>query len=161
MKSVFFLDAFLSAPLKEAGPPALDPFAGWATPLTTILLVVLLIIIIWILLRMQAGQVEPVEPAREETHEHLEDARAAPASPDDLKVLEGVGPKVETVLQAAGIRTYAKLAGTAVEKLQAVLDEAGYQYMNPGSWPKQAGLADAGDWDALKKLQDELNAGRE
>ena len=162
MRAITFLYPFLFTPLRQGAAAAMSPFSGGATPLTTILLVVLLIIIIWILLRMQVGQVEAVEPAHEETHEHLEDAPApaAPASPDDLKVLEGVGPKVESVLQAAGIQTYAQLAGTAVEKLQAVLDEAGYHYMNPGSWPEQARLARAADWDALKKPQDELNAGR-
>ena len=74
--------------------------------------------------------------------------------------MEGIGPKVSSVLNAAGIMTFAQLAAAPVEALQAVLDAAGYQYMNPASWPEQARLAAAGDWDALKTLQDELNAGR-
>jgi hypothetical protein len=32
--------------------------------------------------------------------------------------------------------------------------------MDPESWPEQAALAAKGDWDALKKLQDELDGGK-
>jgi large subunit ribosomal protein L21 len=31
---------------------------------------------------------------------------------------------------------------------------------DPGTWPEQAELAADGNWDALKKLQDALNAGK-
>jgi hypothetical protein len=31
---------------------------------------------------------------------------------------------------------------------------------NPGSWAKQAKLATANDWEALKKLQKELTGGK-
>lgn len=158
----------------EEGHPtateALDPFSGGADPLTTIVLVLLLIVIVWLLLRSQVSQVDTSDLDHDghghdahghDDHGHAEPvAPAASAGPDDLKVIEGIGPKVQTALNAAGITTYAGLAGTAVDKLQEILDAAGYQYMKPASWPEQAALAAAGDWDALKKLQDELTAGR-
>jgi len=31
--------------------------------------------------------------------------------------------------------------------------------MNPSTWPDQAQLADAGEWDKLKQWQDELDGG--
>ena len=31
---------------------------------------------------------------------------------------------------------------------------------DPTTWPKQAKMAAAGDWDALKKWQDELDGGK-
>lgn len=175
MKIFMLLHPVFSVLAEEGHPPAaeaIDPFAGGAGPLTTVVLVLLLIIIVWILLRSQVGQVDTSDLEHDhhghEDHGHAEHheeepapAPAASASPDDLKVLEGLGPKVQSVLNAAGIATYAQLAETPVEKLQEVLDAAGYQYMNPGSWPEQASLAADGDWDALKKLQEELNAGRE
>jgi large subunit ribosomal protein L21 len=82
-----------------------------------------------------------------------------PPVPDDLKKLEGIGPRVEAVLKAAGIETFAQLAAAEVDRLAAILDEADYQYMNPGSWPEQARLAADEDWDALQKLMDELTGG--
>lgn len=91
---------------------------------------------------------------------------AAPARPaaerDDLTKIEGIGPKIRGLLHDAGIATFADLADTAVARLQAILDEAGGQYRTavPESWPDQAKLAAAGDWDALQALQDRLEGGR-
>ncbi|MBL7804651.1 MAG: helix-hairpin-helix domain-containing protein [Saprospiraceae bacterium] len=81
---------------------------------------------------------------------------------DDLKIVEGIGPKIAELLNNADIRTWRQLADTAVERLREILDAAGsaYQIHDPGTWPQQADLADRGEWDALKKLQDELTAGR-
>jgi large subunit ribosomal protein L21 len=31
---------------------------------------------------------------------------------------------------------------------------------DPETWPKQAGMAASGDWDGLKKWQDELDGGK-
>jgi predicted flap endonuclease-1-like 5' DNA nuclease len=83
-----------------------------------------------------------------------------PTEPDDLKKLEGIGPKVAGLLNENGITTFAQLADTSVEKLEEILDANKLQMMHPGSWPKQAELAAAGDWEALEKLQDELQGGR-
>ena len=47
---------------------------------------------------------------------------------DDLKIVEGVGPKIEELLHAAGIMTWSDLASAATEKVQAILDEAGPRY---------------------------------
>jgi predicted flap endonuclease-1-like 5' DNA nuclease len=82
----------------------------------------------------------------------------APA--DDLKRIEGIGPKISNVLQDAGITTYAQLAATDVHRLRQILDESGIRLANPDTWPEQARLAAAGDWDALKRLQGQLKGGR-
>jgi predicted flap endonuclease-1-like 5' DNA nuclease len=87
--------------------------------------------------------------------------KAAP-QPDDLKKIEGVGPKIAGLLQADGIHTFDDLAKAKQPKLKAILDAAGprFKMHTPGSWPKQAKLAAAGKWDELKKLQDELKGGK-
>jgi predicted flap endonuclease-1-like 5' DNA nuclease len=87
--------------------------------------------------------------------------KKAPAK-DKLTKIEGIGPKISKLLQADGIDTFAKLAKASQKKLKGILAEAGprYKMHNPGSWPKQAKLAAAGDWDALQKLQDELSGGK-
>lgn len=81
---------------------------------------------------------------------------------DDLKAVEGIGPKIEGLLHNAGIRSWKALAETSIDKLQEVLAEAGprYSLADPGTWSQQAGLAAEGKWNDLKALQDFLIAGR-
>jgi len=76
--------------------------------------------------------------------------------------VEGIGPKIAGLLNAAGIHTFSALSKASVSKLKEVLEKAGprYQMHNPGSWPKQSDLAASGKWAALKKLQDKLNGGK-
>lgn len=83
-------------------------------------------------------------------------------TPNDLKVVEGIGPKIEKLLNQEGILTYAQLATTSPERIKEILVAAGprYQMHNPATWPEQSALARDGQWDALKTWQDELNKGR-
>lgn len=85
-----------------------------------------------------------------------------PDKPDDLKKVEGIGPKIEELCNQIGIWTFASLASTSVERLQEMLDAAGsrFRIADPGTWPKQAELANAGKWDELKEYQDFLSGGR-
>lgn len=80
---------------------------------------------------------------------------------DNLKKVEGIGPKIQEHLNNDGIWSFAQLAASSIERLQKVLDNAGphYRMHNPKTWPKQAALARDGKWDELKKWQDELNGG--
>jgi predicted flap endonuclease-1-like 5' DNA nuclease len=86
-----------------------------------------------------------------------------PVEPSDLKIVEGIGPKIEGILNAAGILTFRQLASTSAERLQAILSEAGerYRLADSSSWAEQARLAAGEQWDALAQLQDELKGGRE
>ena len=88
-------------------------------------------------------------------------AAAVPQKKDDLKKVEGIGPKIEGLCNDIGIFTWRQLADTSVEILQKMLDDAGpnYQISNPGTWPKQAGMAANGDWDKLQEYQDFLDGG--
>lgn len=82
---------------------------------------------------------------------------------DDLKVIEGVGPKIAGLLEEAGFKTWADVANADLDALQKVLDEAGSRYRmhDPATWSKQAELAAAGKWEDLEQYQDELKGGRE
>ena len=84
------------------------------------------------------------------------------AQKDDLKVIEGVGPKIENMLGEAGIYTWKDLSKTPVSKLQKILNLAGKNYSmhDPSSWPKQAELAASGKWEQLKGLQSYLEQGK-
>jgi predicted flap endonuclease-1-like 5' DNA nuclease len=88
---------------------------------------------------------------------------STPLQPDDLKVVEGIGPKIEAVLHEAGILTFEQLAQTDPEHINAILDAAGprYRIHNPSTWPTQAELAAKNDWDKLKELKEQLLGGRD
>ncbi len=100
-------------------------------------------------------------------------AKAAPAAtspspstgsskPDDLRKIEGIGPKIAEHLSAAGIITFADLASANIDKLKEVLTNAGprFKMHDPQTWPQQAELARDGKWDELQVLQDKLDGGR-
>lgn len=81
---------------------------------------------------------------------------------DDLKIVEGIGPKIDGLLQDAGIKTWKALSETSETLLTQLLDDAGprFQMHNPATWPEQARLADNSDWEGLEKYQEELKGGR-
>ncbi len=80
---------------------------------------------------------------------------------DDLTVVEGIGPKINELLNNDGIKTFAQLAETPVNTIQAILDKAGPRFAlaKPGTWPQQAALAAENRWAELKTLQDSLKGG--
>ena len=81
---------------------------------------------------------------------------------DDLKIVEGIGPKIEGLFHNFGIKTWQALSETKVAKCQEVLNSGGkrYQMHDPASWPMQAKMAFKGDWRKLAKWQDEHKAGK-
>lgn len=99
---------------------------------------------------------KPARPAAKKS------SRRRSASGDDLKKIEGIGPKVAEVLGSAGLESFSLLAESTTERLREILAEAGsrYRFMDPSTWPEQASLAAAGRWDDLSALQDELKGGR-
>ena len=83
--------------------------------------------------------------------------------PDDLTKIEGIGPAIAKVLNGASINTFAELASNDADKIKAILEgaEGNFSMHDPTTWPKQAQMASDGDWDGLKKWQDELDGGKE
>lgn len=123
-----------------------------------LLLVILVIVIWWFTSRRKPKETLP-EAVRMPTPEPVVPAVQPPA-PDDLTKIEGIGPKIAALLQGAGITTFDELAETDVERIGALLKEAGLRLADPHSWPEQARLAAEGDWDGLQALQDSLKGGR-
>jgi len=89
-------------------------------------------------------------------------AKKSKSKKDDLTKIEGIGPKISQLLLNAGITTFKKLSLSKPEDIKKILVSAGsrYQMHDPGSWPKQSKLAANGNWDKLKKLQNELDGGK-
>ncbi len=70
--------------------------------------------------------------------------KAAPikkaTSKDDIKEIKGIGPKMETVLNAAGITSFEDLAKTTIEGLEKILTDAGMnsRMYDLSTWADQA-----------------------
>lgn len=81
---------------------------------------------------------------------------------DDLTKVEGIGPKIAELLQNADIKTFAQLAAAEASAIKEILTnaEGNFASHDPTTWPEQAGMAAAGEWDKLKTWQDELDGGK-
>ena len=80
--------------------------------------------------------------------------------PDDLTAIEGIGPKVESLLNEAGITRFDQLAAADPARLKEILRAADLPMMDPTTWPEQAKLAADGRLAELAALQAVLKGGR-
>lgn len=95
-------------------------------------------------------------------------AAAAPKSmfagvkPDNLQIIEGIGPKMESVLKENGIDRHVTLGNKSVDEIQTILNKYGdkYKIIDPKSWPSQAKLAGNNQFDELIALQKKLDGGK-
>jgi predicted flap endonuclease-1-like 5' DNA nuclease len=108
-----------------------------------------LALIIWLLRRRTEEEATPdirieITAPSHPTELITPAAATMPVPPDNLRRIEGVGPKISGVLQEAGITTFKQLAAADVDQLRQILREAGVRTANPATWPEQASLAAAG-----------------
>lgn len=84
------------------------------------------------------------------------------SKPDDLKVIEGIGPALERLLNENQISSYDQLANKKVADLEEILEKAGprFRVHVPETWPEQASLLRDGKTDAFKALTERLKGGR-
>ncbi|MCP5097428.1 MAG: hypothetical protein GY943_17930 [Chloroflexi bacterium] len=95
------------------------------------------------------------------TSEAVVETAVVADKPNDLKTIEGIGPKIESILHAAGILTFTQLANASVSQLERIVKhDAGITIASPDTWPEQATLARDEQWEQLDALQDELKGGR-
>jgi predicted flap endonuclease-1-like 5' DNA nuclease len=82
---------------------------------------------------------------------------------DDLKLVEGIGPKIEELLHAAGLKTWLSVSKSEPLKLKEILVAAGerFQMHDPGTWPKQCQMMVDDKWEELKAYQEKLDGGKE
>ncbi|MDO5607376.1 MAG: 50S ribosomal protein L21 [Capnocytophaga sp.] len=101
--------------------------------------------------------------AKTEKKESKPAAKTTKKAGDDLKKVEGIGPKAAEALVAAGVDTFAKLAKKSADEIKTILTEASstLAHLDPQTWAQQAQLAADGKWDELKEWQDKLNGGIE
>ncbi|WP_405370019.1 50S ribosomal protein L21 [Nonlabens sp. Asnod2-A12] len=87
-------------------------------------------------------------------------AKKAAGKADDLKKIEGIGPKIASTLVEAGIATFADLAKADPANISEIIAGVRGNHV-PTTWPQQAQLAVDGKWDELQELQDRLDGGVE
>ena len=90
------------------------------------------------------------------------DADLSPSDePDDLLRIEGIGPKYRDALIEQGYDTFDKIAALSYDQLLDVIQQAGMRRSaSMQTWIEQARLAAKGDWEALDRLQADLDGGR-
>lgn len=81
--------------------------------------------------------------------------------PDDLKVVDGIGPKIEVLLNEAGIRTWQELAERRPEEVAEILAAGGprFRMHDPSTWPEQACLLARGEWAEFVRRTNRAVAG--
>lgn len=81
---------------------------------------------------------------------------------DDLKMIEGIGPKIEQALHKVGLVRFEDVAGATLETLRAAIEHSGIRFApSITTWSRQAQYLAANDLIGLKTYQDQLIAGRE
>ena len=117
--------------------------------------------------KKEAPKAKAAAPKKEAAPKAAAKAPAKKAAPvkktagkkDDLKKIEGIGPKIAQTLTDAGIATFAELAKTKPAKISEIIAGVRGNHV-PDTWPAQAKMAAEGKWDELKKWQDELDGGK-
>ncbi len=73
---------------------------------------------------------------------------------DDLRVVVGISPAIESLCHGIGIRTWWDLATIETSLLRTMLRDAGASFAaaDPSSWPEQATLLSEGRWTEFKAL---------
>jgi len=121
--------------------------------ISAILLIIVLILIFWLRTPEGKKQTPPKAPVQSLK-------TAGKVMGDDLSLVEGIGPKIQTLLHQAGIHSFKDLSEKKPYELQAILHKANIRIASPDTWAEQAKLLADGKMDELKILQDKLKGGR-
>ena len=130
-----------------------------------IIIIAIVIFLIWMLFKPSGTEKTKEEEKRTESKELKERTeeviKKSEDKEDDLKLIEGIGPKVSQILKEHGIKTFKDLSKKDPEDIKKLLESKGIRgIVDPTTWPEQAKLAAEGKWEELKKLQKELKGGR-
>ena len=81
---------------------------------------------------------------------------------DNLQIIEGIGPKMESILKENGINSHSELGSKSLDELQTILNKYGdrYKIIDPKTWAQQAKMAGDGDFDGLISLQKNLSGNK-
>ena len=79
---------------------------------------------------------------------------------DDLKVIEGIGPRIEEILNSKGINTFQQLSNSDTDVLKSYIveEDSRFSKNETESWPHQAAMADKGQWEELNIYQEFMHS---
>lgn len=90
-----------------------------------------------------------------------QDAPSLTGTPDDLMLIEGIGPHYRDILVKAGVGNFEQVAELNEARFVEIAKAAGSRkHPSMATWAQQAALAARGDWEALRRLQDSLAGGQ-
>jgi len=90
----------------------------------------------------------------------LRSGTAEPA-PEDLVLIEGIGPKIKAALISDGITRFVDIRDADEPRLRAAIKKAGISFApSVSTWAEQARYLVAGDADGFRCFVDQLSAGR-
>jgi predicted flap endonuclease-1-like 5' DNA nuclease len=146
-------------------------FAGIAWWIWLLILIIIILLVWWLITRQvkhspsidetpHRNDQQPTKVTEMPIPIQVEVPQSLATETDNLEIIEGIGPKIATILQSAGINTFAQLGRAEQSKLLEILYRAGLRVNDPTTWPEQARLAAVGDWEGLKQLQETLKGGR-
>ena len=80
----------------------------------------------------------------------------------DLLQIEGIGPKINEILMAGGVRTFRRLAAMPEDRVRAIVTSGGVSFFpSANTWAAQAALLRDGDEAGFQALVERLVAGRD
>lgn len=98
-----------------------------------------------------------LQQLKQDTQDHSDDDNPTPnpKQKDNLKLIEGIDPKIEEVLNNADILTFKDLKQSTIDTLKSILSDAGSKYRKyeAETWSIQAEMAHNKDWNELEEYQ--------
>ena len=99
-------------------------------------------------------EVQPVAQTSVPSEESIPEIRISTgvsevsSTSDDLKKIEGIGPKIAQMLADHGIVNFSDLSNASLDRIRTILETGGPNYAvhDPTTWPEQAKLANEGRW---------------
>lgn len=84
----------------------------------------------------------------------------SPGEPDDLTLIEGIGPKSAQALVESGVTSFAQMAQMSPDELERIVKEKRVRLVgSTETWPMQARLAAEGKFSELEELQKRIIRG--
>lgn len=111
---------------------------------------------------MPAESVTPIDIETTDVPSHVTaEVQVVDDKPDDLAILEGIGPKTQQALYAEGITKFSQVAAMTPAELEHIVKtKHGVRIVgSTTTWPRQARLAAAGDRAALDELKKRVRKG--
>lgn len=142
-----------------------DQLLTWILAGTVVLLLLLVVLRVLALRRQRVivlppreAQTPVVSTVEAEPPPPLPELKPAEGPPDDLRLIKGIGPKLQTMLNDLGVTRFEQIAGWTPEEMAAIDARLGQFQGRPerDKWQEQARLLATGDRKAFERAHGKL-----